>query len=89
MVVMRRALDLGLIDRNTYSQFYLAELERFRQAERKGGSFYRNAGSKNSTRFAKAVIAEAFSGRLLLRDAGRLLGVQPAKLRTFADQLPA
>jgi Zn-dependent peptidase ImmA (M78 family) len=89
MVVMRRALDLGLIDRDTYSQFYLAELERFRQLESKGGSFYRNAGSKNSTRFAKAVIAEAFSGRLLLRDAGKLLGVQPAKLRTFADELSA
>lgn len=89
LVAMRRALDLGLIDRQTYSQFYLAELDRFRQSESKGGCFYRNAGSKNSTRFAKAVIAEAFSGRLLLRDAGRLLGVQPAKLRTFADQLTA
>lgn len=89
MVVMRRALDLGLIDRETYTQFYLAELARFREADSKGGSFYRNAGSKNSTRFAKAVIAEAFSGRLLLRDAGKLLGVQPAKLRTFADQLAA
>lgn len=87
MVVMRRALDLGLMDRETYNNFYLAELERFRQVESQGGSYYRNAGSKNSTRFAKAVIAEAFSGRLLLRDAGKLLGVQPANLRAFAEQL--
>jgi Zn-dependent peptidase ImmA (M78 family)/transcriptional regulator with XRE-family HTH domain len=87
LVVARRALDLGLINRETYNNFYLAELERFRQAESQGGSYYRNAGSKNSTRFAKAVIAEAFSGRLLLRDAGKLLGVQPAKLRAFAEQL--
>ncbi len=87
LVVARRALDLGLIIRETYNNFYLAELERFRQAESQGGSYYRNAGSKNSTRFARAVIAEAFSGRLLLRDAGKLLGVQPAKLRAFAEQL--
>lgn len=87
LVVIRRALDLGLIDRETYNKFYLAELERFRQTESQGGSYYRNAGSKNSTRFARTVIAEAFSGRLLLRDAGKLLGVQPAKLRAFAEQL--
>jgi Zn-dependent peptidase ImmA (M78 family) len=87
MVVMRRALDLGLLSRDAYNDFYLAELQRYRQAEKQGGSFYRNAGSKNSTRFAKAVVAEAFSGRMLLRDAGKLLGVQPAKIRTFAEQL--
>lgn len=88
-VVVRRALDLGLIDRQTYSDFYLAELARFRQAENAGGSFYRNAGSKNSLRFAQAVVAEALSGRLLLRDAGKLLGVPPAKIRQFAETLGA
>jgi hypothetical protein len=67
----------------------LAELARFREADSKGGSFYLNARSKNSTRFAKAVIAEAFSGRLLLRDAGKLLGVQPAKLRFLSESLAA
>lgn len=88
LVVARRALDLGLMDRETYNHFYCAELERFRNSESQGGgSFYRNAVSKNSERFAKAVTAEALSGRLLLRDAGKLLGVQPAKIRQFAEQL--
>lgn len=87
LVVARRALDLGLINRETYNNFYLAELERFRQAESQGGSYYRKAGSKNSTRFAEAVIAEAFSGRLLLRDAGKLLGVQPENLMTCSAEL--
>jgi Zn-dependent peptidase ImmA (M78 family)/transcriptional regulator with XRE-family HTH domain len=87
MVVMRRAFDLGLIGRETYQLFYVQELERFRSIKRDGGSFYRNTGSKNSSRFAKAVIAEALSGRLLLRDAGKLLGIHPSKLRTFAQQL--
>ena len=88
-VVVRRALDLGLVDRDTYTAFYRAELEAFQTAGGGGGSFYRNAGAKNSARFSRAVIAEAFSGRLLLRDAGRLLGVQPSKIRDFAEQLGA
>lgn len=88
-VVIRRALDLGLIDRDTYTAFYRAELDAFQAAGGGGGSFYRNAGAKNSARFARAVIAEAFSGRLLLRDAGQLLGVQPSKIRDFAGQLDA
>ena len=88
-VIIRRALDLGFVDQATYSAFYKAELNAFRAAEGSGGSFYRNVGAKNSARFAKAVIAEAFSGRLLLRDAGRLLGVQPSKIRDFAGQLGA
>lgn len=86
-VVIRRALDLGLVDHGTYSAFYRAELDAFRAAEGGGGSFYRNASAKNSPRFARAVIAETFSGRLLLREAGRLLGVQPAQIRDLAQQL--
>jgi Zn-dependent peptidase ImmA (M78 family)/DNA-binding XRE family transcriptional regulator len=88
-VVIRRALDLGLVDQATYSNFYHSELDAFRAADGGGGSFYRNAGAKNSARFARAVIAEALSGRLLLREAGRLLGVQPSKIREFAGQLGA
>lgn len=88
-VVIRRALDMGLVDQETYSYFYRAELNAFHAAEGGGGSFYKNAGAKNSARFAKAVIAEAFSGRLLLRDAGKLLGVQPSKIRDFAGQFGA
>jgi Zn-dependent peptidase ImmA (M78 family)/transcriptional regulator with XRE-family HTH domain len=87
LVVLRRALDLQLIDSGIYQQHYLAELQAFRHRDGSGGSFYRNAGAKNSRRFARAVVAEALSGRLLLRDAGRLLGVPPAKLQHFAEHL--
>lgn len=89
LVIMRRALDLGLVDRATYSEYYLAELAAFRMQEGGGGNFYRNAGAKNSRRFTQAVVAEALSGRLLLREAGRLLGVQPSKIREFAEQVGA
>ncbi|MHB1201126.1 MAG: ImmA/IrrE family metallo-endopeptidase [Polaromonas sp.] len=84
LVIMRRALDLGLVDHATYLRHYQVELAAFRDKPGSGGSFYRNASAKNSKRFARAVLAEALSGRLLLRDAGRLLGVQPGKLRLHA-----
>ena len=87
IVAMRRALDLNLVDRATYADYYLAALAAFREKEGGGGDFYRTAGAKNSLRFSQAVVTEALSGRLLLREAGRLLGVQPSKIREFAGQL--
>lgn len=87
IVIMRRALDLNLVDRATYSDYYLVALTTFRNQEGGGGNFFRTAGAKNSLRFSQAVVTEALSGRLLLRDAGRLLGVQPGKIREFAGQL--
>lgn len=87
LVIMRRALDLALVNHVIYLQHYQAELAAFRDKTGGGGNFYRNASVKNSKRFAPAVLAEALSGRLLLRDAGRLLGVQPGKLRLLAKEL--
>jgi Zn-dependent peptidase ImmA (M78 family)/DNA-binding XRE family transcriptional regulator len=87
LVIMRRALDLSLIDQTAYTEHYLETLAAFRNQESSGGNFYRTAGAKNSLRFAQAVVTEALSGRLLLREAGRLLGVQPNKIREFAEQI--
>lgn len=87
LVIMRRALDFGLVEHATYWQPYQAELAAFRDKPGGGGSFYRNASVKNSKGFARAVLAEALSGRLLLRNAGRLLGVQPGKLRLLAGEM--
>ncbi len=89
LVIMRRALDLGLVSQSTYSEHYRSTLDAFNAQEGGGGNFYRNAGAKNSPRFAQAVITEALSGRLLLREAGRLLGVQPSKIQEFAGHLRA
>jgi len=87
LAIGRRALDLGYISQNQYSAYYRMTLKAFQDKEGGAGDYYRNATAKNSFRLSKAVLSEAMSGRMLLRDAGHLLGVQPAKLRTLASRI--
>jgi Zn-dependent peptidase ImmA (M78 family)/DNA-binding XRE family transcriptional regulator len=87
LAIGRRALDLGLITQPQYSEYYRRDLKAFQDKQGGAGNYYTNTAAKNSSRLSKAVLNEALSGRLLLRDAGRLLGVQPAKLRKLADNL--
>lgn len=86
LVICRRARDLGYISDDDYTTYYRESLKAFKDQDG-GGDYYRTAAAKNSVRFSKAVLAETLSGRLLLRDAARLLGMQPAKLRTYAKTI--
>lgn len=92
LVIVRRAYDLGKITRGDYLSFYQTAAAEREAAEptpkKKGGpDFYTLARIRNSPTFARAVLNEAFEGRLLLRDAGRLLSVKPAKLRDLSKEL--
>ncbi|TBU94004.1 XRE family transcriptional regulator [Phytopseudomonas dryadis] len=87
LAIGRRALDLGYITQDQYGAYYRKVLKAFQDEKGGAGDYYRNATAKNSTRLSKAVLSEAMSGRMLLRDAGHLLGVQPAKLRTLASKI--
>jgi Zn-dependent peptidase ImmA (M78 family)/transcriptional regulator with XRE-family HTH domain len=87
LAIGRRALDLGFISQAQYSAYYRAILKAFQDEKGGAGDYYRNATAKNSPRLSKAVLTEAMSGRMLLREAGHLLGVQPAKLRTLASKI--
>ncbi len=92
LVIARRALDLGRIAREQYLHFYERAAEAHKQAPEKrekggGPDFYTLARIRNSSKFAKAVLTEALEGRLLLRDAGQLLSVKPAKLKQLAKEL--
>ncbi|MDQ0706253.1 Zn-dependent peptidase ImmA (M78 family)/DNA-binding XRE family transcriptional regulator [Pseudomonas sp. W3I7] len=89
LVIARRARDLGYISNDQYGTYYRRILQEYRDKEGSGGDYYRTAAIRNSTRLSKAVLAEAQSGRILLRDAGKLLGVQPAKLKTYGMKLSA
>ena len=94
LVIARRALDLGQITRDDFVLFSARAAEAREPAQdaetqRGGPDFYTLSKMRNSPTFARAVLNEAFEGRLLLRDAGQLLSVKPDKLKQLARKLEA
>lgn len=82
IVTARRAFDLNLIERGEFFEFYRQESARW--AERRdssGGDFYKVIPIRNGRTFTETVVSEAMRGNMLLRDASRLLGIKPAKLK--------
>jgi Zn-dependent peptidase ImmA (M78 family) len=78
IVAARRALDLGLINKATFLDFY----ERYESSERttaartsQGGDFYRNQNYRVGKRFAAAVVRAAREGKLLYSEAFQLTGL--------------
>jgi len=86
-VIARRAFELSLITDGEYWT-YVNKLQADYKAREKEGSptYNRMQMSKVSKRFAQAVASEALSGRMLLREAWKLLGVKPDKLAAFAHK---
>jgi Zn-dependent peptidase ImmA (M78 family)/transcriptional regulator with XRE-family HTH domain len=88
-VIARRALTLKKISMDEYLQYVkmLEEHHRNREKKDSGPTYYRVKGSQISKRFSKALLVEALSGRMLLRDAGKLLNIKPHNIQTFAKEL--
>lgn len=90
IVAARRALDLDLIDRARFLEFYRAYQtdERRTAAKAKGGGdFYNNQNVRLGKRFARAVMLAAKEGRLLYREAYSLTGLQGATFDKYAKEL--
>jgi Zn-dependent peptidase ImmA (M78 family) len=90
IVAARRALDLGLIRRRAFLDFYrdYQEDERRRIANRtSGGDFYANQDVRIGKRFANAVVRAAKEGRLLYRDAYQLTGLSGETFDKYAKSL--
>jgi Zn-dependent peptidase ImmA (M78 family) len=88
LVVARRALDLGLIDKGAYAA--AANASRLvAEADSSGGDSYRSMPIRNSKRLTKAVVARAMAGDLLLRDAGSLLNTTPRSVVELARRFDA
>ncbi len=87
LVIARRALQLDLVSKETYQNFYRSEVEDFKKQDRGGGDFYRNSKARNSALFSRAVIREALRNKMLLRDAGRLLDISPSKIKDYYSGL--
>jgi Zn-dependent peptidase ImmA (M78 family) len=84
LVILRRLLDAGALDRAGFEVAWQAELERLLRLDRPGaggGDFYRTTLARVSRRFARALVESTLEGQTLYRDAFRMLGV--AKTETF------
>lgn len=88
LVVLRRALDLDKISWQKFNIHYQEERDKYQRrepsAEKSGGNFYATLGSRNSKGLVRAVVSQALEGRLLYRDAARLLSVKVEKIRQVA-----
>ncbi len=90
LVVAKRAFDNRLISKEKYRDYYQQVLREYTEKDNDDnsrGNYYFSSGARNSRLFSSAVIAEALSGRMLLRDAGILLSVQPSNIRKYASTL--
>jgi len=90
IVTARRALDLMLISRNEFFDFYHEWLEMERRQAQDGesrGNFYFNQNFRIGRRFAEAVFLSAKEGRLQYNEAYRLTGLRGDTFLKYAKHL--
>lgn len=84
LVILRRLLDVGVLDRVAFDRAWRDENARLRELAQNGaggGDFYRTTLSRVSRRFARALVESTLEGQTLYRDAFRMLGV--SRTETF------
>jgi Zn-dependent peptidase ImmA (M78 family) len=87
--LVRRALTLNLITQDEYHRYITARQAAYKNRESSGGpTYYQTKKAQISNLFSRAVVNEALSGQLLLREASQLLGgIKPDKIVNFAKEL--
>lgn len=86
LVILRRLLDAGWIDLDSFYSNYRAEVTRINMLNARntgGGNFYRTTAARVSRRFASALVESTLEGRTLYRDAFQMLGI--SKTSTFNE----
>ena len=88
IVIARRALDLGLTEREEFFDYYnlLQQLWSRTKTKSSSGNFHNSFPIANSKSFTNAVCKAVFSGKLLMRNGARMLGVKPETLSKYAKQ---
>lgn len=90
VVAARRALDLRLITKPLFFQFYEQDQEEWRrrkaeQRKKSGGDFYRTQDVRLGRRFASTVVRAVREGRILYRDAYRLTDLKGETFHRYSD----
>jgi Zn-dependent peptidase ImmA (M78 family) len=89
IVAGRRAMDLRLVNRDTFFDFYKAYTKRERQRAKAagGGDFYNNQNTRVGATFATSVIRAAMGGRLSFKEAYDLTGLRGGAFQEYAKRL--
>ncbi|HEX7236440.1 MAG TPA: XRE family transcriptional regulator [Gammaproteobacteria bacterium] len=89
IVAGRRAMDLRLISRESFFDFYNAYMKRERQRAKAagGGDFYSNQNTRVGAAFATSVIRAAMGGRLSFKEAYDLTGLRGGAFQEYARRL--
>ncbi|MFC1835853.1 ImmA/IrrE family metallo-endopeptidase [Thermodesulfobacteriota bacterium] len=90
IVVARRALDLGLITKEVFLDFYQEYRSRVQKTvtpKSQGGNFYATQNMRIGKRFASNVILAVMSDRLLYQEAYRLTGLHGKTFERYAETL--
>lgn len=90
IVVGRRAMDLRLVDRQYFFDFYAAYIRqerRQKQGTGSGGDFYNNQNTRVGSLFAVQVIRAAKEGRIGFKRAYELTGLNGGAFQKYARRL--
>ncbi len=89
IVAARRVLDLGLISKNNFFEFYNEYLNKIPKGKgkEKGGEFYNNQPYRVGKRFANIIFTAVKEGSLLYRDAYKLTGLTSKTFQEFENKL--
>ena len=89
VVAARRALDLNLVDRRTFFEFYERNVSRERKGGTKprGGDFYNNQNARVGELFAIQVLRAAMEGRIGFKEAYDLTGLRGGTFQKYARRL--
>lgn len=89
VVAARRTLDLNLVDRNTFFDFYKRYVNREQKAGMKssGGDFYNNQNTRVGELFGTRVLRAAMEGRIGFKEAYDLTGLRGGTFQKYAKRL--
>ncbi len=89
VVAARRAMDLKLVERSAFFDFYENYINRERLGGTKssGGDFYKNQNARVGKLFATQVMRAAMEGKVGFREAYELTGLQGGSFQDYARRL--
>ena len=89
IVIVRRALDLNLMSKPTFFEFYnnyISEFKSKKENQSSGGNFYATAKKRISLRFASYVNNAVNENNLLYRDAYKLTSLKGNTYKKFINE---